>query len=65
MKLSKSRSSTFTNFYETFEIIEHHAPIIKTKFLRSKNKPHMSKVLKRSKLKNIANKTKSSDNMAK
>ena len=39
--------STFTNFYETFEqIIEYHAPI-KTKFLRSNNKPHISKVLRK------------------
>ena len=54
---------TFNNFNYIFQqIIDHHAPF-KTKLLRANNKPHVTKtlrkaIMKRSHLKNIANKTK-------
>jgi len=54
--------ANYKNFNDIFcSVLEKHAPQ-KTKFLRANNKPHVSKalrkaIMKRSKLKNIANKS--------
>jgi hypothetical protein len=52
--------SNFQNFFEKF--VEIHAPT-KTKIIRGNSKPHLTKplrkeIMKRSRLKNVANRTK-------
>ena len=59
----------YNDFYQIFTIIlDRHAPM-KTKFFRPNNIPHMTKelrqaIMKRSRLKNLANKTKNPEHMA-
>ena len=58
--------ANFENIFTT--ILDKHAPT-KTKFLRGNNKQHLTKdlrkaIMKRSNLKNIANKTKNPDDIA-
>ena len=72
-ELTRHLKFNVINNYSSFEkiftnILDKHAPI-KTKFIRGNNKQHLTKnlrkaIMKRSKLKNIANKTKSPEDFA-
>ena len=57
--------ASFQNAFET--VLDKHAPL-KTKIIRGNNKPHMSKqlgkeIMKRSRLKNLANQTKNPEDI--
>ena len=66
LRLSMTQPGIFSIFNSTLlETIEYHAPL-KTRVLRGNNKPHVNKtlrkaIMKRSRLKNIANRTGSSN----
>ena len=61
--------NNYNDFYQIFTtILDRHAHM-KTKFLRSNNSPHITKelrqaIMKKSRLKNLANKTKNPEYMA-